>query len=248
MQFPKTFAVIICTGLLIPAVVEASLIAHWEFEDNADDSVAGYTGILNGGQYVDGKVGKAVEFDGQNDYIDCGDILNDIQPSFSIAVWLKPEDFDRAWCFSSENSRLGSYAGFWFGFNPTGKIELSYGDGGGANPKSRRSIQYEGSFTDEWVHLVGVVRGAEDMDIYVDGVNVGGSYSGTGGSIAHSYSHASIGRREANERTMYFDGLVDDLRIYDHALTSQEVQNIPEPVTLLLLGFGGFFLKNGRSQ
>ncbi len=177
MNSVKAILVILCAIFLVPALVHADLIAHWEFEDSADDSVGGFSGTMNGGQYVDGKVGKAAQFDGQDDYIDCGNILNDIQTPFSIAAWVKIDDFTENWVFSSENSFYGGYDGFWFGFAPDGDLEISYGDGGGANPMSRRTKKSSGDFASEWLHIAGVVRGAEDMDLYVNGVDVGGYYS-----------------------------------------------------------------------
>ncbi len=81
-------------------------------------------------------------------------------------------------------------------------------------------------------------------DLYMDGSLVSVSEIN---SYAYSSSSANwlIGRRPVDP--VYFNGLIDDVRIYNHALSETEVaQIIPEPATALLLGFGAMMLRRKK--
>ena len=71
------------------------LVAHWRFDEGngniAHDSAGSNDGTLvNGPTWTTGKIDGALDFDGLNDYINCGDILdNEIRNVFTIGVWIK---------------------------------------------------------------------------------------------------------------------------------------------------------------
>ena len=67
------------------------------------------------------------------------------------------------------------------------------------------------------------------MDIYFDGADDGGTYSGTGGALAYSAGyHASIGSTDncADGADRTFNGRVDDVRIYNRALSADDVKGL----------------------
>ena len=66
------------------------------------------------------------------------------------------------------------------------------------------------------------------MDIFFDGANVTGGYNGTGGDMAHSSSPAMSGYREPYG-PFYYDGFMDDVRVYDRALSAGEVATLADP-------------------
>lgn len=74
-----------------------------------------------------------------------------------------------------------------------------------------------------------VVRGATDIDIYIDCNNAGGSYSGSGSTqVAYSNVPGSLGRKDANTGgpPWYFNGSIDDFSFWNRALTEPEVQSL----------------------
>ena len=72
--------------------------------------------------------------------------------------------------------------------------------------------------------LVGIVKGANDMEIYIDCENDGGSYLGSGGALNYLAQPGSIGRKDiANLPTYYFDGAIDEFRYWSRAITEDEI-------------------------
>jgi len=89
-------------------VTKAELVAYWDFDNQSGntvvDSVAGRSGRFFGNPVVvDGHFGGALEFDGVNDYIDCGggkqtgdpNTWADIGSAITVAAWIKVDRFTR---------------------------------------------------------------------------------------------------------------------------------------------------------
>jgi hypothetical protein len=87
-----SFAVVLCaTGS-----VSADLAAHWSLDDGAgtvatDFSGNGHDGTVGGtANWVGGKTGGALDFDGATTYIDMDDEV--VRGTWSLTMWLKPRD------------------------------------------------------------------------------------------------------------------------------------------------------------
>ena len=61
------------------------------------------------------------------------------------------------------------------------------------------------------------------MDLYLNGQNDNGSYYGSGGPLAYS-TNSCIGSRTGSEH--FFHGQIDDVRIYNRALTPTEIETL----------------------
>ena len=60
------------------------------------------------------------------------------------------------------------------------------------------------------------------------------------GSYAVGIDQVYIGKADFGNHTRFFNGAIDDVRIYDEALSAEAVGAlVPEPTSILLLGFGG---------
>jgi len=80
-----------------------ALVAHWKFDDGegtvaVDSSGNGNDGIINGDpQWVDGIIGGALEFNG-DDYVNCGNGPSlQIQDAITMAFWFQVEAFQNTW-------------------------------------------------------------------------------------------------------------------------------------------------------
>ena len=203
------------------------LVAHWMFDEGtgttaADSSGNGNDGTLvNGPVWVDGIEGGALDFDGDDDYVDCGDVLNDVAFPFSVSTWFRRRGAGDRWLFHSDDG--GQYAGFWLLVNDNGQMELAYGDGSGTGSGDYRSKQSTTAIGPErWAHVAAVADSVGDITVYIDGEDAGGTYYGSTTSMAHDAGPARAAMRTLWGPT-YADGTLDDLRVYDRALTGEEV-------------------------
>ena len=229
-------------GLLMAAVpafagLDTGLVGHWEFEDNANDSsVEGNDGTANGGvTYVTGKVGKAASFDGVNDYIR---VPNDASfnfggGSFSVAVWIKPTA-------SLDNARVVENRGTGtFGSNDGWQLKIRASGSrwhvrGATIDDGSDYLSCQGCTTSraygEWYHLTMIYENDESLRLYINGELEGDLPSGTLGSFDNTLPLV-IGAALAHDGTedtnsQFYEGLIDELRLYDRVLLDEEIRTL----------------------
>ncbi len=166
-------------------------------------------------------------FDGSGDYFDTGDSLNSVSLPVTIEAWVKitgAAPNNNGWAIYASDDGGTAYAGFWMLIDQNRNVFLSYGDNGGQLSTNRRSKLSTGTVAlDTWTHVTGVIRGATDMSIYLNGVDAGGAYSGTtNGSMAHNSSVGKIGLRSIAV-SPNMRGNIDEVRIWSKARTDAEV-------------------------
>ncbi|KKU03784.1 MAG: LamG domain protein jellyroll fold domain protein [Candidatus Giovannonibacteria bacterium GW2011_GWA2_45_21] len=203
------------------------LVGYWSMDEGSgsyatDSSGNKNTGILtNGPTWVDGKRGKALNFDGSNDYVSIGNpqsgVLDFGTNSFSYGSWIY-------------NTKLTSSDGI-----PVGKYNGGYGPGYDIELRTNKMtvLVYDGtaykgvSLTtspplNKWVHFFAVVdRATNYLKGYKDGVFIGQTDISTLGSVSSSNSLRLNGYGPS-----YWGGLIDDVRIYNRALTPSEVEGL----------------------
>ena len=191
---------------------EKPLQIHMNFDEGegttVTDSEGAYTGTLTGSvEWVDGKYGKALSFD--EGYVDLG--INDVKGSWTIGMWVKREDNDRTNTALISGNTGELKLEQWKNTKKVGVSEYGVDDW---------TFDYE-TPADEWVHLTFV--GADNKTVlYVNGEKQG--------EIDH-YIAAPTLFLGANARTNladrgYLKGAVDDLKIYQGALTEEEIKEM----------------------
>ena len=171
--------------------------------------------------------GYALSFDGINDYVDLGNIYDDLTLPLTISAWIYLDPGGLGTIFASQDN-THIYNGFHFFIVHTA-IVIEYGDGKGNNsPEIRRgkAAPIENIFG-KWVQVTAIMRNANDMDIYLNGVNIGGSYIGFSESSMNSSlpgEVAKIGYRSTTGVTYHFKGIMDELRIWNRALSVDEIR------------------------
>ena len=79
------------------------------------------------------------------------------------------------------------------------------------------------------------------VNLYIDGQDAGGGVASFFGGLS-AVSGMAIGRNKDNTAgggQWFYDGLIDDVRVYDKAMTAPKIQAlVPEPGTAMLLTFG----------
>jgi len=224
--------------------VTLGLIAHIPFDGNADDQTGnGHHGIPQGGvTFVnDGTRGQVAEFDGVNGVIDFGDVdaFELLDGSMSFSVWVKTAvSGSGGMHFLSMMKEQAQYDGYRFFIrdNSTcspGALDFSanYNLSVGDQLTVAASTQVNDG---TWHHVCGIIdRGAETIRLYVDGANDIGETGCGWFPISDSNGYGSsdsgttpflIGNRY--QSTTYWHGRIDDVRIYDRALTLLEVHTL----------------------
>jgi hypothetical protein len=193
------------------------------------DSLGITTGTLtNGPIWTTGQYGQGISFDGINDFIDLGTTVL-LKPSLPITMsaWIKTNAIGSTQgIMTNDKTGHANHSGAWMDLNSNGKITVHYGSNTGCDSYSRRTKVGTTTLSpNTWYHIAAVIQGATNMQIYVNGVNDNGSYSGTGGSLAYATGGRSVIGKVGNcpSGDYIFNGVIDDVRFYDKALTQTEV-------------------------
>jgi len=205
-----------CDGSQPPSL-QTGLVAYYPFNGNAnDESGNGNNGIVNGAVLALNRFGdanKSYSFNGVNNDIEIADkpnlhSLNQI----TLSVWFQTSDSSSFWTklvgkhydasigsfyivWEHKYVRFSAITGYQFGGITSGNLTLG-----------------------NWHHACGVYNG-EKMSLFVDGLLVNTALNS--GSINETNYPVTIGLSERwNE---YFHGFIDDIRIYNRALSDFEV-------------------------
>jgi len=223
----------LCNSTLI-ADLNEGLISHWKFDEGsgaiAYDSNGTNDGTIYGAQWTDGVLESALSFDGVDDYVDLGN-SSSLKPPLPVTLctWINLSNVGKLQRIVVLDEQLGFYYGIWFYVRDYDNLGIGYGDGGPADMWHRRSkVGTTELSADTWYHVAAVINGPTDINLYINGVDDGGIYSGSGGSLTYSTSNSYIGSHKLfNEE--FFDGSIDDVRIYDRALSAVEIQQLYVP-------------------
>ena len=214
--------------------LQDSLVLSLQFSGNTVDSSGNQNDAVGVGSVLTtdrfGNPNSAIFLDGVNDYVLITD-NQDLKPQLPITIsaWVKIEDNDPnlvIWNDWEENV----YNGVWMNI-VAGRVSIAFGDGNAIGPQSRRSKKGTSTIPlQTWTHVTGIIRGAGDMDIYIDGRNDCGTYNGSGGSIGYSNSPGRMGQIDpfASAGTVFdfFHGSIDDVRLYNRELSEEEISSL----------------------
>lgn len=181
-----------------------------------DRSGQGNNGTLTGGPTpIIGKVGQALSFDGSDDRVAAGtDSSLNLTGSFTISTWIYPEGFGGG-SLGRIVDKGGVTEGYYISLDDSSN-NVKYASQSGAFWSSANSVTLN-----TW-QLVSVVFDGTNVIIYVNGVSKG---TDTIGAPTSSPSNIfTIGNRSTSDRA--FDGFIDEVRIYNRALTTAEITDL----------------------
>ncbi len=196
------------------------LIAYWPFNGNAnDESGNGHNGAVNGATLVKDRFGnedRAFQFGSSDDYINIG---NKIRPSFPFTVsgWLfKENESVIRLIISDQWDPNVRYSGFIINFvHDENKVICAFGNGYPSSLTRKIKTTVIPNLTLAWHNLTIVYENSNVMKVFVDGVEYSGTYDGSGNSMGSTNHNGYIGSNG--------HGKLDDLRVYDRALTVEEI-------------------------
>ena len=121
--------------------------------------------------------GRAIQFDGVDDYIDLGNIYDDIQFPLTISAWVYKNNSSQYILpvfVSQDNGPL--YNGFWFCLSAT-NLFFEYGDGRGQQSDAYRKGKsaFIPNLANRWIYVSAVITSSNNVQLFANGYNVGGS-------------------------------------------------------------------------
>jgi hypothetical protein len=226
----KTKPLALLTLALLPsfftpanADLKDGLVAHWSFDDcrATDNSGNGHDGTLGGNpQCVDGVKGKAFSFDGVDDYINAGNSPLFNVNNHTITTWIKSSSggiiVGKVNPYVYETISLASN---WYIY-PT--LHTAFA----TDYEVNHVIESVKTIADDKWHFVAMSYDGASVKFYIDEI-LDSSYPRTG-TVRTNNNDLAIGRHggAANGNDAFFNGLIDDLRIYNRALTEAEVMEL----------------------
>jgi hypothetical protein len=214
-------------NFLMQTSLEMGLVGYWKLDEGAgtiayDSSGYDNDGTIYGAIWVNGKHGKALSFDGEDDYVEVPDSPTlDIENEITIAAWIKI------------NSLPGSYAAhlvgkayesddwdgnYWIALGPNGEWSFSFA------PAGQSAIDHWSTGTletNKWYHIAATFNDANDIvKLYVNDT-LDSQFVETNSMVTDDFPLLM-----AKGGLWYFNGILDEVRIYNRALSEEEIRTL----------------------
>ncbi len=222
-------AALLGLGASVRADLNDGLIAYYPFNGNANDASGNgnngtvYNATLTMNRF--GTANTAYDFNGNSSYIDIpkNSVLNNLTTNFTLSAWIYQRNAQPNGYRIIDKCTAGTPNGWTFDTcdNNTGrKVRIQGAANNGLNVVGNTEYSLM-----TWHHVVTTVSGPTGK-VYLDG-----NLDGTGdvGNIPANALDIFIGRAHPNNGSgvvEWFNGIIDDVRIYNRALSDSEVQQL----------------------
>jgi len=222
-------------GIIIRPVHHFGLVGYWDFQEGQGTTANDHSGNSNHGTlmwmatstptggWTDGRIGSGLEFDGDDDYVDCGASNIPEYGPMTVSAWVNIASHKNYNMPVSKFDNNGSKFAFRIYINSSGYY--SFGAQNSSSDSSFYSAVGSSAInTGEWHQLVGTIDNGT-MYLYVDGtqyavgIDEGWDVTGAGAPVI-------IGDRADHAVDFNFNGLIDEVRIYNRALSVGEIQRL----------------------
>lgn len=202
-----------------PAACPSGPVAYWSLNNDAKDTAdSGYIGQLIGGPaWTDGKIGRALDFDGKDDYAETTFNPTVLGQNFTVSAWVYPRSEGNHNGVAGGHGVNGMNGITFLQFNKTGWA-CGYGDGNGWSPENRVSLTLNA-----WNHVACVWSGGNWTKVFVDGVLPSPANDMPQTMYVQHVDYFWIGRAYIT-RDRLFNGLIDELAVYNRALSAEEIR------------------------
>jgi hypothetical protein len=198
------------------AKADPNLVGWWKLDDEGSGSAVDYSGwdiygeLRGNPQWVEGCYGDALQFDGDDDFVDLGNppMWPTGTSPRSLCAWARTDSVAVGWRWIAAYGSVGTGSAMFIGMTGADLYGGGYGDD-----------VFKAGFwePDVWRHICLTYDGSSAR-LYADGIEVA-SAAKTWNLVP---SRAHIGR-QVNDYVEFWDGAVDDVRVYNKALTPEEV-------------------------
>jgi hypothetical protein len=196
-----------------------TITAYYKFDGNANDETTNYDGTEYNITYDFGRFGTAAVFNGTSSYVSLTDIPSSVSADISISAWINADTLsgDRTIVSLRENRLIEISINS--GYSAGQRLEFKFNDGGNKVINLNENLITVGN----WHHICLTAQAGGNMIAYFDGVAQGSplaignvNVAGQGDTIG-AYVSGSGG---------FFDGKIDQVRIYGLLLDATEVANL----------------------
>jgi len=197
-------------------------VGSWSFEEGGDTTAYDSSGnnnhgtLKNGPTWTDGQVNGALSFDGVDDYVDCGNGASlNITNAITVEAWAKLNNLSGARTIISKAEGAGW--GIEYGVSVVNKFDWAPN----INGSYYVSLANDTAELNKWYHLVGTYDG-QQVKFYINGI-LQNDIKNITGSIKISSVQVEIGSNPPGASVL-FNGLIDEARIYNRALSAEEIK------------------------
>jgi hypothetical protein len=210
----------------LPLPSPSEMLGYWTLDETfgttaADSSGKGMNGTLMNGlsfdtNSVSGRVGRALNFDGSNDYIDLPDGFSDFAKGCTISLWVYPTAV-RNWARFVDLGNGAASDNIWFGRQgSTGNLAFECWSGGTSNGL----VAADNAITlNEWQMFTVTVDRFGNVRLFKNGQLI---QTGTSKPTSVVRTRNYIGRSNWSADAYYL-GRMDEIRIYNYNLSDAEV-------------------------
>jgi len=220
------------------ADINKGLIAYWSFDKCTakDESGNSYDGIIQGSPICeDGIIGQALKFNTEKtiDWIDLGN--NFPSPKqFTLSAWIKVAKLpDYSWCnegtifvkgSACANQNISYHMSIDGSYNPS-FIRVDIGDGSGAYTaiNTRDVFDLNPTILNQWIHILSSYNG-QTLTIYGNGQKINSIQTKI--IPQDNQLPAAIAKSLYDSTPTAFSGLIDEIRIYNRAISMSEINNL----------------------
>lgn len=199
------------------------LVAAYSFDETSgsqvdDTSGKGNNGLISGATRIaQGKFGQALSFNGYNDWVSVNDSPSlDLTTGMTLEAWVYPTDTLSTWPTVIMKEQVDSMAYALYGNsdsnNPSIYVDINGENGTNGGDKLAANT---------WTHLAATYDGG-NLNLYVNGKKV--ATQAVSGAMSASDGALRIGGNSV-WGSEYFAGYIDEVRIYNRALTANEIQS-----------------------
>jgi hypothetical protein len=208
--------------------ISKGLILYYPFNPGSDKNTADKSGksgfgVVHGATWTaDGKVGGAFVFDGRSGYIATTSQNNlNLTKEFSICLWMKPGKQSRGEIGIISKAKWRD-AGYSVGMDQYHTNVVCFHAYGGDEPVLNLRSTSNAIVQDEWNHIAVTFDASSAAKIYRNGEEVGSGNAA--GPVAKSAAKLVIGKYD--EDAPAFNGIIDEVMIFNRVLSADEVRQI----------------------
>ena len=226
---------VVCVNLIIVVLMMAdqsygeidpgTAVGVWLLDDEdetaEDFSGNGRNGKITGAESVDGKFGKALDFNGVDDSVEVLDSEEGLDgiPEITVTAWIK---YDQS---PPQNySPVGKESDYRFIIGQGGNGHFVLATANNAWYSAGTVASGGGMTTGEWHHLAGAYDG-KLVQFYVDGELAGKGPQEVSGDVNNGAGSFHIAKTIAGN-VEYFEGIVDEIAVFNVALTEADIKVI----------------------